>query len=300
MGIVGTLIVLKALFAAADAGAPPPGIESMSVWPDGAPGAVGTEPLDTPTLYLYPAPAENNTGASIIVCPGGGYSGLAMGYEGHEVAQWLNSNGVSAYVLKYRLGPRYHYPAPQQDAQRAVRIVRSHAAEWKIDPAKIGILGFSAGGHLSAMTGVHYIDGKTDAADLVERVSTRPDFLVLVYPVITMEGSASHGGCVKNLLGENPEPALLKECSTQLHVNANTPPTFILHTTLDQAVPVANAVLFYEACVAAGVPVEIHLFEQGKHGVGMGGTRAPGNPVGEWPGLCLKWLTFRGVIPAGK
>ncbi|MDZ4858928.1 MAG: alpha/beta hydrolase [Candidatus Hydrogenedentes bacterium] len=289
--------MFSALFGAAEVSAPA-GVESIPVWPDGAPGAVGTEPLDVPTLYLYPAPADKNTGASVIVCPGGGYSGLAMGYEGHEVAQWLQSNGVSAYVLQYRLAPRYKYPAPQQDAQRAVRIVRSHAAEWKIDPNKIGILGFSAGGHLSAMTGVHYIDGKPDSEDAVERVSTRPDFIVLVYAVTTMEGPATHAGCVKNLLGESPDPALVKECSTQLHVNANTPPTFILHTTMDQAVPVANAILFFEACVKAGVPVEMHLFEQGKHGVGMGGVRAPGNSVGEWPGLLLKWLQVRGVLPA--
>ncbi|MBM3289638.1 MAG: alpha/beta hydrolase, partial [Candidatus Hydrogenedentes bacterium] len=144
------------------------------------------------------------------------------------------------------------------------------------------------------------IDGKPDAADPLERASTRPDFLVLVYPVITMQGPEAHGGCVKNLLGDNPDPALVKECSTQLFVNANTPPAFILHTTADQAVPVANAVLFYDACVKAGVPVEMHLFEQGKHGVGMGGTRAPGNPVGEWPALCLKWLTYRGTLDGGK
>ena len=300
MGFMGTLVMLNLLFSAPADAAPPAGVESVLVWPDGAPGAVGAEPQDKPTLYLYPAPAEKNTGVAIVVCPGGGYGGLAIGYEGHEVAQWLNQNGVSAFVLQYRLGPRYRYPAPQLDAQRAIRIVRSRAAEWKIDPAKIGILGFSAGGHLSAMTGVHYVDGKPDAADPLERVSTRPDFLVLVYPVITMQGPEAHGGCIKNLLGDNPDPALLKECSTQLFVDAKTPPAFILHTTADQAVPVANAVLFYDACVKAGVPVEMHLFEKGNHGVGMGGTRAPGNPVGEWPGLCLKWLTFRGVLPAKK
>ncbi len=288
--------MLKAWFGAAEA-TTPPGVQTMLVWPDGAPGAQGSEALDTPTLYLYPAPAETNTGVSIVVCPGGGYAGLAMGYEGHEVAQWLNTNGVNAYVLQYRLGPRYRYPAPQQDAQRAIRIVRANAEAWNLDPAKIGILGFSAGGHLSAMTGVHFVDGKPDAEDPIERVSTRPDFLVLVYPVITMEGPASHAGCVKNLLGEAPEPSLIKECSTQLHVNANTPPAFILHTTQDQAVPVANAILFYEACVKAGVPVEMHVFEQGKHGVGMGGSRAPGNSVSEWPGLCLKWLQVREILP---
>ncbi len=297
MGIVGTFVVLNLFLAAADTAALV-GVESIPVWPDGAPGAVGGEPLDKPQLFPYPAPADRNAGVAIVVCPGGGYGGLAMGYEGHEVARWLNANGISAFVLQYRLGPRYHYPAPQLDAQRAIRIVRSRAAEWKIDPGKIGILGFSAGGHLSAMTGVHSMDGKPDAADPLERVSTRPDFLVLVYPVITMQGPEAHAGCVKNLLGETPDPALLKECSTHLFVDAKTPPAFIVHTTADEAVPVANAVLFYDACVKAGVPAEMHLFEQGKHGVGMGGSRALGNPVGEWPGLCLKWLKFRGTIGA--
>lgn len=299
MGIVGTIIMMGMFLSAVDNPAPS-GVESVLVWPDGAPGAVGEEAQDKPTLYLYPAKPENNTGAAVVVCPGGGYAGLAIGYEGHEVAQWLNENGVSAFVLQYRLGPRYRYPAPQMDAQRAIRIVRSRAAEWKIDPEKIGILGFSAGGHLSAMTGVHYLDGKPDAADPLERISTRPDFLVLVYAVITMQGPEAHAGCNKNLLGENPDPALLKECSTQLFVNANTPPAFILHTTEDQAVPVGNAILFYDACVKAKVPVEMHLFEQGKHGIGMGGERAPGNPVGEWPGLCLKWLKLRGIIASAN
>ncbi|NUM55944.1 MAG: alpha/beta hydrolase [Candidatus Hydrogenedentes bacterium] len=284
------------LFVSAADSAPPSGVESVLVWPHGAPGAVGEEPQDKPALYLYPAAAKRNTGVAIVVCPGGGYSGLAMSYEGHDVAQWLNNNGISAFVLQYRLGPRYRYPAPQLDAQRAVRIVRSRAAEWNIDPGKIGILGFSAGGHLSAMTGVHYVDGKPDSTDPVERVPTRPDFLVLVYPVITMQGPEAHAGCVGNLLGENPDPALVKECSTHLFVDSKTPPAFILHTTADQAVSVSNAVLFYDACVKAGVPVEMHLFEQGKHGVGMGGSRAPGNPVGEWPELCLKWLVYRGML----
>lgn len=295
MSIIGVAFLLSSL-AATSEHAPPRGVESMLVWPDGAPGAVGNGPEDKPVLYLYPAKKRKNTGVAIVVCPGGGYSGLAMGYEGHEVAQRLNKYGISAFVLQYRLGPRYRYPSPQLDAQQAIRIVRSRATEWKVDPAKIGILGFSAGGHLSAMTGVHYVEGKPGATDPLERVSTRPDFLVLVYAVITMQGPEAHAGCVKNLLGEDPDPALVKECSTQLRVDAKSPPAFVVHTTADQAVPVANAVLFYNACVTAGVPAEMHLFEQGKHGVGMGGTRAPGNPVEEWPELCLRWLRFRGML----
>src|SRR5438552_12245469 len=174
--------------------------EPIILWPNGAPGAVGKESSDIPTLTPYFAPKEKATGAAIIVCPGGGYDHLAA-HEGAPVAEWLNSIGITAFVLKYRLGPRYHHPAPLQDAARAIRTIRAHAAEWKIDPERIGILGFSAGGHLAATIATHFDSGKRDASDPVERVSSRPNLAILVYPVITMR-EKTHAGSKKNLLGD--------------------------------------------------------------------------------------------------
>lgn len=289
-------MILHSFIAAAGAAEPAP----VPLWPDAAPGAIGTEPQDVPSLYHYPASTANATGAAIVVCPGGGYAGLAISYEGHEVAQWLNAAGISAYVLQYRLAPRYRHPAPLMDVQRAIQTVRANALEWNVDPNRIGVLGFSAGGHLASMSGVHPLAGDAGADDTIARVSSNPNFMILVYPVITMQGPYAHAGCARNLLGENPASELLDTCSTERYVTASTPPAFILHTSADEVVPVQNALLFYEACVKANVPAELHCFEQGKHGVGLGGTRAPGNPVGEWPGLCLKWLAVRGIIPSAR
>lgn len=300
MGLaMGVSLVLQTFLAAASS-EPPAGVESVLLWPGGAPGAVGEGEQDKPLLYLHLAAADRANGAAVVICPGGGYAGLAIGYEGHEVAQWLNTAGVSAFVLVYRHAPAYRHPIPLQDAQRALRLVRSRAAEWKLDEHRIGILGFSAGGHLSAMAGVHYTDGDPQAADPIERVSSRPDFLVLLYPVIAMAPPVGHAGVMKNLLGDDPSEALVRECSPHLLVDAKTPPTFIVHTTTDEVVPVENSVLFYQACARAGVAAEMHLFEQGHHGLGMGGERASGNPFGEWPQLCLQWLRVRGVLPGER
>jgi acetyl esterase/lipase len=249
---------------------------------------VGKEPQDIPTLTPY-IPKEKATGAAVIVCPGGGYSHLAD-HEGGPVAEWLNSVGITAFVLKYRIGPRYHHPAPLQDAARAIRLVRSRAAEWKLDPQRIGILGFSAGGHLASTIGTHFDLGVPDATDPIERVSSRPDLLVLIYPVITM-GNFTHAGSKKQLLGDNPSAEMVTLLSNELQVTKDTPPTFLVHTANDAGVPVENSLHFAEALRKAGVPFEMHIYERGPHGFGLGGK----DPVlSTWPTTCAAWLRLHG------
>lgn len=273
--------------------APSPSSTSPSpilLWPNGAPGASGTTALDQPTITIY-LPAQNPTHTGIVVCPGGGYRMLATDKEGTQVAHWLNARGVAAFVLTYRLGPRYHYPVELLDAQRAIRYVRSHAAEDGLDPTHIGIWGFSAGGHLASTTGTHFDAGNSNATDPIERVSSRPDFMVLAYPVISMEPGIAHIGSMHNLLGEQPNPMLQNELSNETQVTPQTPPTFLFSTTNDEGVPVMNSVLFYEALVHAGVPAELHIFEQGHHGSGLG----QGNPqLRMWPVLLQNWLHLNG------
>lgn len=255
------------------------------LWPAGAPGAVGTAPTDIPTLTPYLAPKEKATGAAIIVCPGGGYGHLAD-HEGGPVAEWLNSIGVTAFVLKYRLGPTYHHPAPLQDAARAIRTVRARAREWGLDPQRLGILGFSAGGHLAATAGTHFAAGQAEAADPIERVSSRPDLMILIYPVITMRES-THSGSKLNLLGKEPSADLVKLLSNEEQVTKETPPTFLVHTMTDATVPVENSMMFAAALRKAGVPFEFHLYERGAHGFGL----ATKDPVlSSWPARCADWL----------
>ena len=263
------------------------------LWPEGAPGALGTEPADRPKITLYLAPPEKATGAAVVVCPGGGYGVVAADHEGKQVAEWLNSLGVSAFVLQYRLGSRYHHPAPLQDAHRALRMVRSGAKAWGVDPARIGILGFSAGGHLASSAATHFDDGDPGAEDPVERVSSRPDFAVLCYPVISLTTVAAHTGSRRNLLGENPDPALVWKMSSELQVTPLTPPTFLFHTDDDPGVPVENSLLFFQAMKRAGVPGELHVFAHGRHGVGL----APEDPVlAQWPKLCALWMEGLGLL----
>lgn len=260
------------------------------LWPQGAPGAVGTTDLDKPTITPY-FPPSNPTHTAILVCPGGGYQYLAMDHEGVQVARWLNVRGVAAYVLTYRHGPRYQYPAPLLDAQRAIRYVRAHAMENGLDPTRIGIMGFSAGGHLASTTGTHFDAGNPSAADPVERVSSRPDFMVLAYPVISMQPGITHNGSLHMLLGEQPNPALQDELSNETQVTPRTPPTFLFSTTNDETVPVINSVLFYQALLRSGVPAELHIFEQGHHGSGL----AQDNPqLRMWPVLLQNWLHLHG------
>lgn len=263
------------------------------LWPDGAPGAAGTEAADKPSITIWPAPSDKANGCAVVVCPGGGYGGLADTYEGHEVAQWLNTLGVTGVVLKYRLAPRYKHPAPLQDAQRAIRMVRARASEWKVDPKRVGILGFSAGGHLASTAATHFDDGKADASDPIEKQGCRPDFAVLCYPVISFTTPFVHAGSRKNLLGDNPDEALVKSLSNELQVTEKTPPTFLFHTAEDGPVPSENSVLFYMALRKAKVPAEMHIYEKGQHGVGLGGK----DPVlSTWPGRCADWMRGRGLL----
>ena len=266
--------------------------ELTLLWPDGAPGAVGDEPQDKPKITIYRAPAGKANGAAVVVCPGGGYRSLASDHEGKQVAEWLNGLGVSAFVLQYRLGPRYHHPIPLQDAQRALRLVRSRAQDFAIDPHRVGILGFSAGGHLASTTGTHFDDGQLDAAAAIDRMSSRPDFMVLAYPVISLTEFV-HSGSRQNLLGETPDPKLVKELSSEQQVTPRTPPTFLFHTSDDTTVPVQNSILFYQALRAAQVPAELHVFNKGRHGVGL----APEDPaLSQWPKLCAAWLEAMGFL----
>ncbi len=263
------------------------------LWPGGAPDAVGLEPADQPKITVYRAPAETASGAAVVVCPGGGYRALAADHEGRQVAEWLNSLGVSAFVLQYRLGPRYQHPAPLQDAQRAIRTVRARAGEWGVDPARIGILGFSAGGHLASSAATHFDERTPASEDPVDRVSSRPDFAVLCYPVISLSTVATHSGSRRHLLGEDPDPALVWKMSSELQVTPRTPPTFLFHTDDDAGVPVMNSILFFEALKKAGVPAEMHIFAHGRHGVGL----APEDPVlSQWPGLCAQWMEGLGLL----
>src|SRR6266404_3181156 len=261
------------------------------LWPGGAPGAVGTEAADIPTLTPHLPPKEKATGAAIIVCPGGGYTHLAD-HEGGPVAEWLNSLGVAAFVLKYRLGPRYQHPAPLLDAARAIRLVRARATEWTLDPERIGILGFSAGGHLASTVGTHFDSGKPGAADVIERVSSKPNLMILIYPVITMRDK-THAGSKKNLLGDHPSAALVTLLSNDEQVTKETPPTFLVHTTTDPVVPVENSISFATALRKAGVPFELHLYERGPHGFGLGKK----DPIlSTWPDRCVDWLRVHGFV----
>ena len=261
------------------------------LWPTGAPNAKGTADSDKPTLTIHLPAKDQATGTAIIICPGGGYGHLAMDYEGHQVAQWLNSIGITGFVLKYRhRGTGYAHPAPLQDAQRAIRTVRFHAKQWNIDPNRIGILGFSAGGHLASTAGTHFDKGSPNAKDPVETASCRPDFMILVYPVITMTELNAEKGSRKNLLGKNPENSLIDFLSSEKQVTSQTPPTFLVHGNDDKIVHPQNSILFYQALKNANVPAEIHIYEHGKHGFGL--TRDEG-PVLNWPKRCADWLHRR-------
>jgi len=273
--------------------APPPASpQEILLWENGAPGALGQADTDRPTITAYRAP-RGSSGTAIIVAPGGGYGALAIEHEGRQWAYWYNAMGITAFVLKYRLGPRYHHPIELGDAQRAIRTVRARATEFNIIPDRIGMMGFSAGGHLTSTAGTHFDSGKSDSPDPIERVSSRPDFLILGYPVISFDPAVTHAGSLRNLLGDHPDPKLVENLSNDLQVTPQTPPTFIFHTTNDAGVPVENSVRFYLALRKAKVPVEMHLFENGPHGVGM----ALSDPsLSAWPNLLMNWLRARGWL----
>jgi len=268
------------------------------LWPNGAPGAKGDADGDKPSITIYRPDKEKANGAAIVVCPGGGYGHLAMGHEGQQIAQWLVSGGITALVLKYRhRGVGYGHPAPLDDAQRAMRIARAKAKDLGIDPQRIGIMGFSAGGHLASSAGTHFDAGDKDAADPIQRESCRPDFQILVYPVISLSESFAHAGSRRNLLGEAPDRKLVDEFSNEKHVTKDTPPAFLVHTKADRVVPAANSEAFYRACLAAKVPAQLQLFENGPHGFGLGKGI---DQTETWPERCLAWLGKQGFLSPAK
>jgi acetyl esterase/lipase len=292
------LILVFALAAGAPAlqGPAPPLMQepqTILLWPAGAPGALGQDDRDKPAITVY-MPA-NTTGpmTAVIIAPGGSYRSLSMNKEGRAPANYLNALGIAAFVLRYRLGPTYHHPIELGDAQRAIRTVRSRAGEWHIATDRIGIMGFSAGGHLASSASTHFDSGKPDASDLIERVSSRPDFAVLGYPVISLIEPWTHQGSKRNLLGDNADLALARSLSSDTQVTASTPPAFIYHTNADPVVPVENAVAYFLALRKAGVPAEMHVFKDGPHGTGL----ALEDPaLSAWPALLTSWLRVSGLL----
>jgi len=291
-------LLLLVLVAATSASAQVPSLpiqdgQVIPLWAGSAPGAQGNADADIPTITVY-LPRFTAAGMSaVIICPGGSYARLAMNHEGRQVANYLNSLGVMAFVLKYRLGPTYHHPVELGDVQRAIRTLRSHAAEWHIAADRIGIFGFSAGGHLAMSASTLFDAGQAGASDAVDRVSSRPDFAVLGYPVISLVEPWTHQGSKQNLLGANADPQLAKRLSGEQAVTRETPPTFIFQTNADEAVPAENATYYFLALRKANIPVELHVFENGPHGVGLALDDAA---LSEWSRLLTNWFRVHAVI----
>jgi acetyl esterase/lipase len=267
--------------------------QTMPLWTGPAPGAQGTGEADIPSMTAY-LPRNTPPGmTAVIVMPGGGYRNLAANHEGRQVANYLNSAGVAAFVLQYRLGPRYHHPVEMEDAQRAIRTIRSHAAEWHIAADRIGVMGFSAGGHLAATVSTHFDSGKPQAQDPIDRAGSRPDFAILGYPVISMTEPWTHQGSKDNLLGDKPPADLVRSLSAEQSVTAGTPPTFLFLTNADTVVPAENSVAYYLALRKAGVSAELHIFQNGPHGVGLATNDAA---LSEWPKLLMNWMRIHGLV----
>lgn len=267
----------------------------LLLWPKGAPQAQGETERDRPTVTVYLPAAGKRTGTAVVVLPGGGYGALALGHEGKEIADWLLERGVAAFVVKYRLGPRYRFPVPLLDAQRAVRLARARAREFHIDPARIGIWGFSAGGHLASTVSTRFDAGKADASDPIDRQSSRPDFAILCYPVIRLDAPYGHGGSRRNLLGDKPDAALLASLHNDTQVTRQTPPTFLFHTRADKVVPARNSELYYRALQKAGVPAHLEMRDPGPHGVGLARKY---QELKDWPEKLADWLKGRDLLPA--
>ena len=267
--------------------------QTVPLWSGRAPGALGSDETDIPAVTVYLPRTMAAATPAMIVAPGGGYVRLASNHEGRQIAAYLNSLGMAAFVLRYRLGPRYHHPIELGDAQRAIRMLRSHAAEWRLDATRIGIMGFSAGGHLAMSASTMFDAGDPRAADPIDRVGSRPDFSILAYPVISMIAPWTHQGSRQNLLGDAPNADLAKRLSGESAVTKNTPPTFIFHTNEDTAVPVENSLHYFLALRQAGVPAEMHVFEKGPHGVGLANDDVA---LSSWSVLLAHWLRGRGLI----
>jgi len=292
------LVLLMSMSAAAFAQTP----SVLPLWPEGVPGAraIGPEKNDAthtanvsePTLTVVRPAVDRPNGTAVIVAPGGGYVRLSSEREGTQYATWLSTLGVTTFVLKYRM-QEFGHPAPLQDVLRAVRLVRSRAAQFNIDPDRIGVMGSSAGGHLAASAGTLFDHPAGRTGNALDAVSARPDFLMLMYPVIAMDGPAVHAGSRKALLGADPSPELVRLMSLERQVTDKTPPTLLIHTQADQAVPVENSILFYQALTRARVPAEMYLFEQGEHGMGMRDGLANAS---NWPRRAEEWLRSRGLL----
>ena len=290
LSALATLTAITFSMAAVVAGEP----LRSSIWPDEAPLGDGiSEKVKVPITVHLPEPGLA-TGAAMVICPGGGYGGKVVEGEGHGIARWLNFHGIAGVVLEYRL-PAGNYHRPLLDAQRAIRVVRAHTAEWKLDPRRIGIIGFSAGGHLASTAGTHFDAGQPQSADPVERLSSRPDFMVLVYPVITM-GEKTHAGSRRNLLGPLPSAELMELFSNEKQVTDKTPPAFLTHARTDAVVPVAHSQMFYDALKAKGVPAEFQEFPKGNHGY----NGYKGEEWDAWQKRSLEWLGERGLLKASR
>lgn len=284
-------------------------VTTLTLWTEGIPGlnlnigyvekatisdGIPTrfEKVTDPSLYVFLPPVEKATGTAVLICPGGGYSVLAFSHEGYAIAKWLNDHGIAGIILKYRLPSdlimKDKSVGPLQDAQEAIRTIRRNASKWNIDPHKIGVIGFSAGGHLASTLSTHYSEKVYEPKDTV---SARPDFSLLLYPVISMDSSFTHAGSRRNLIGDDPSEDAIKRFSNELHINDKTPPAFLVHSGDDKTVPVKNSIVYYEALRKNNIPSELHIFQKGGHGYGLAGGR---DTQSAWPELCLKWMILAG------
>lgn len=283
---------------------------TLKVWPNGAPGAIENKnykeefvkrpdnfkriaQVSNPTITVYLPPKEKATGTAVIICPGGGYAYLAIETEGDDIAKWLNKLGIAGIVLKYRLPSdmimKNKSIGPLQDAQEAFRIVRRNAEKWGINENKIGVIGFSAGGHLASTISTHYNEKVYES----DNTNCRPDFSILIYPVISMKSELTHSGSRENLLGKNPDQDLINHFSNDLQVNKDTPPAFLVHSADDKTVPVNNSINYFIALNKFEIPAELHVYEKGGHGYGLG--RGTGTETA-WPEACKNWLKARGLL----
>lgn len=282
---------------------------NIKIWPDGVPGSrksadyteksttgndgiVRVEKVSDPELAVYLPKAEKATGTAVLIIPGGGYGIIAIDHEGYAIAKWLNEQGIAGIVMKYRLPSDKIMEdkkiGPLQDSQEAIRIIRRNAAQWKIDPKKIGVIGFSAGGHLASTISTHYNEKVYEVKD---NVSARPDFSLLIYPVITLDYIPTHKGTRTNLLGDNPSEDQVRRFSNDQQITADTPPAFLVHSSDDKVVPVLNSLLYYQGLQKNNIPAEMHVFQKGGHGYGLG--RNQGTELA-WPSLCLSWMKQMG------
>jgi acetyl esterase/lipase len=278
----------------ADEATPPAAAETIRLWEAEPPGALGTADHDVPVVAWWPAPHEAAPTAALVICPGGGYGGLAD-HEGSDYARWLNAQGISAFVLRYRLGSKgYRHPVMLGDVSRAIRLVRAGHERFRIDPARVGVMGSSAGGHLALTACIHGTAGDPQAADAIDRVSARPDLGILCYPVVSMLPTNTHAGSKRNLLGDNPPEDLARELSGELAVNDRTPPVFLWHTVEDKGVKLAGVLDLAAALNRHGRPLELHVYEKGGHGLGLGTRPYDPAKLHPWTVECRRWLAERG------